>query len=129
MQWSYLLGVWPALPLLCWLTGFGTYSGWWVTLLLAPGLEELVVRWGVQESLLRWGVRPAWACVGAALVFALAHGLARSWWLALWVLLPGWILAWLYQRFGRLWICVLVHVAMNVVWHSGWPGMLFLRLY
>jgi uncharacterized protein len=128
MQWmfSYALGM--ELALLCGLSGLGASSGWWVTVLLAPLLEEVVMRWGVQEGLLRWGLRPGWAGAVSALVFALAHGLSRSWWLALGVLVPGWLLGWLYQRFGRLWVCVLAHVVMNVVWVTGWPGHLFFMM-
>jgi membrane protease YdiL (CAAX protease family) len=82
----------------------------------APLLEEIVFRLGLQEQLLRARMRPAAANASTALVFALAHGIARSWSLAAWVLVPACALGWLYQHGRRVAPCVAAHSALNLAW-------------
>ncbi|MBL6751850.1 MAG: JDVT-CTERM system CAAX-type protease [Nevskia sp.] len=109
-------------------------------LLAAALLEEIVFRGGVQEALLRladahgalrgrarW---PAAANLSTALLFALAHGIVRSWALAAAVLPAALALGWLYQRTRRLWPCIAAHAAMNALWLLAlpWLGALPARL-
>lgn len=95
-------------------------------LLAAALLEEIVFRGGVQETLLRlpdsvgalrgrahW---PAAANLLTALLFALAHGMVRSWTLAAAVLPAAVALGGLYQHTRRLWPCIAAHAAMNLLW-------------
>lgn len=82
----------------------------------SPMLEEIVFRLGLQEQLLKACMRPAAANVSTALAFALAHGMARSWQLAGWVLLPACALGWIYQHGRRVGPCVAAHSAMNLAW-------------
>jgi membrane protease YdiL (CAAX protease family) len=93
-------------------------------LLVAPLLEEWVVRAGLQEWLIRRrsaatpdatylhpGAIPV---VASAIAFALLH-LGSGWHAALAVLAPGLALALLYQ-WRRDWrLCALVHAGMNAV--------------
>lgn len=86
-------------------------------LLLAPVLEEWVVRAGLQEWLIRR--RPARGLGAGALPvacsavgFALLH-LGSGWRAALLVLPPGLLLALLYQRCRDWRLCVLLHGALN----------------
>lgn len=103
------------------------------TLLAAAVLEETVFRAGLQHTLmtamasgrltrvapaLPGGITPAnWIC---AVAFASAHGLARSWWLALGVLGPALLLGWLYERRQSLATCVAAHAVMNAAWWAAW---------
>ena len=81
-------------------------------LLVAPVLEEWVVRAGLQEWLIRRRQRADVAWSAAA--FALLH-LGAGWRAALLVLAPGLLLAWLYRR-SRDWrLCVLLHCGMNAL--------------
>ena len=88
-------------------------------LLLAPVLEEWVVRAGMQEWLIRrgaaFGVHGGLAPVAlSAAVFGLLH-LGSGWRVVLLVLAPGLVLALLYQR-SRDWrLCALLHCGMNAV--------------
>ena len=81
-------------------------------LLLAPVLEEWVVRAGLQEWLIRRSA-PVPPVLSAA-AFALLH--LGSGWRAVWlVLAPGLVLALLYQR-SRDWrLCALAHCGMNAL--------------
>jgi len=87
-----------------------------VLLVGAPLLEEVVFRGGLHEQLLRARLSPASANALTAAAFALGHGLARSWWLAVAVLLPAWAVGRLYQRERRLAPCIAAHAAMNLLW-------------
>lgn len=97
-----------------------------LSLLAAAVLEEIVFRTGIQETLLRVSAdlpllrRRKGFCsapnLATALVFALAHGLARSWWLGLAVIPPALSLGWLYERRRSLWRCIALHAAMNCAW-------------
>jgi membrane protease YdiL (CAAX protease family) len=88
-------------------------------LLLAPLLEEWVVRAGFQEWMIRrarGGAARGWmappACSSA--VFGLLH-LGSGWRAALLVLPPGLLLALLYQR-SRDWrLCALLHCGLNAL--------------
>ena len=91
-------------------------------LLLAPVLEEWIVRAGLQE----WLIRRAWRCgvhCGAgpvalsAAVFGLLH-LGSGWRAVLLVLPPGLVLALLYQRCRDWRLCALLHCGMNA-WAVG----------
>lgn len=104
-------------------------------LMAAAILEEIIFRAGIHETLLRPGLA-AWThrCASAiplsaanlvtALLFALAHGLLRSWILALAVVPAALLLGWLYERYRRVWPCIAVHALMNLTWYSGsrWLG-------
>ena len=85
-------------------------------LVLAPVLEELVFRAGLHESLLRRLCAPWVANALTALVFALAHVLVRGDPAAFAVALPALLIGIVYQRWRRLWPCVLLHAAMNAIW-------------
>lgn len=93
---------------------------WFRLLLLAPLLEEWVVRAGLQEWLIVAGARasaaspaPAMPVIVSAAAFGLLH-LGSGWPAALAVTAPGLVLALLYQR-GRDWRwCALVHGLFNL---------------
>jgi membrane protease YdiL (CAAX protease family) len=85
-------------------------------LLLAPVLEEWVVRAGLQEWLIR---RAAFAPVPipvalSAAAFALLH-VGAGWHAAALVLPPGLALALLYQRVRDWRWCALAHCGMNAL--------------
>jgi membrane protease YdiL (CAAX protease family) len=82
-------------------------------LLMAPLLEEWVMRAGVQEYLATRGPRwPAWPPLASTLAFSLLH-LGAGWQAALAVTVPGLALALLYQA-ARDWrICAAMHAAFN----------------
>ena len=103
------------------------------TLLAAAVLEETGFRAGLQHGLMAVMASGRFARIGQALpgrftpanwlvavAFALAHGLARSWWLALGVLGPALLLGWIYERRQSLSTCVAVHAAMNAAWWAAW---------
>lgn len=95
-----------------------------MALLLAPLVEEWVLRQGLQRGLAAWGCRetgPAWRASGLAvgvstLAFALIHLDDFSWAAlgrcAAW-LLPGLVLALVWCWRQRLWDCVLMHAYFN----------------
>ena len=102
---------------------------WFRLLLLAPLLEEWVVRAGLQEWLIDAVARgpavpparsmsgmsaaPALPVLASAAAFGLLH-LGSGWPAALAVTAPGLVLALIYQR-GRDWrCCALVHGAFNL---------------
>src|SRR5471032_3592298 len=101
---------------------------WFRLLLLAPLLEEWVVRAGLQEWLIVVTARapatstrsmsgmsaaPALPVLASAAAFGLLH-LGSGWPAALAVTAPGLVLALIYQR-GRDWrCCALVHGAFNL---------------
>lgn len=92
-------------------------------LLLAPVLEEIVFRAGLQEALLRQPRLAAHASLLSSLLFALAHGLARSPALGCAVLGPSLLLGSLYRRRRQLGPCVLAHALMNLVWWAALPWL------
>ena len=82
-------------------------------LLLAPLLEEWIVRAGLQEWLLRrYPGAGALALGVSAAAFSLLH-LAAGPLAAAWVLLPGLALGWLYGRRRDWRLCALVHALFN----------------
>lgn len=85
-------------------------------LLLAPVLEEWVVRAGLQEWLIRrtdGRARAASVALSAA-AFALLHA-GSGWRAVLLVLTPGLVLALLYQRRRDWRLCALAHCGMNAL--------------
>jgi hypothetical protein len=102
----------------------GDRAPWTVVLLvvLAPWLEEVVLRAGLQEQLLRRGMHPLATNLLCAAAFALMHGMTRSWLLAAWVILPALLLGAVYARKRRLGPVVALHSAMNFVWLSAGPA-------
>lgn len=92
-------------------------------LLLAPVLEEWVVRAGWQEWLIRrgWGGDGLAAGMPVALsaaAFGLLH-LGAGWHAVLLVLAPGLALALLYQRTRDWRLCALLHCGMNALALAG----------
>ena len=81
-------------------------------LLLAPVLEEWVVRAGLQEWLIRRSA-PVPAALSAA-AFALLHA-GSGWRAVLLVLAPGLVLALLYQSRRDWRLCALAHCGMNAL--------------
>jgi membrane protease YdiL (CAAX protease family) len=85
-------------------------------LLLAPVLEEWVVRAGLQEWLIRRAdgrARAASVALSAA-AFALLHA-GSGWRAVLLVLAPGLVLALLYQSRRDWRLCALAHCGMNAL--------------
>lgn len=85
-------------------------------LLLAPVLEEWVVRAGLQEWLIRrtdGRARAASVALSAA-AFALLHA-GSGWRAVLLVLAPGLVLALLYQCRRDWRLCALAHCGMNAL--------------
>ena len=83
---------------------------------LAPLVEEAILRAGLHEALLRRMDSPWAANALTALAFGLAHALARGDAAALGVALPAWLIGAVYQRSRRLRDCVALHAAMNAAW-------------
>jgi membrane protease YdiL (CAAX protease family) len=98
-------------------------------LLAAAALEETVFRAGLQQWLMdrSWGSLRLGALTAAngacAAAFALAHGLSRSWLLALGVLAPALLLGWIYEQRQSLTTCVAVHALMNGAWWCRWAWL------
>jgi hypothetical protein len=95
----------------------------WVILLLlvsaavvAPLLEEVIYRGLIQTALS--SVNPSrnrWLVViVAAMLFALFHA-GVPWQVRLSLFVLGLILGWLYERYGSLLPCVIVHAGFNAV--------------
>ena len=94
---------------------------WAVLLVIAPVLEEIVLRAGLQEALLRRlalrGAAGATAAnLGCALAFAAAHLLQRPSALAAFTLVPALWLGWVYQQQRRVAPCIALHALMNAAW-------------
>lgn len=88
-----------------------------VLLVLAPLFEETVFRAGLQEALLRgWHALPHAANAVTAATFGFAHAIVRSDAAAFGVALPARLIGAVYQRTGRLQLCVALHTAMNAAW-------------
>lgn len=90
-------------------------------LVLAPIVEEVFARGVVQRFLLaRWPGRRvgviSLANAGAALVFSALHLAYAPPALAAWVLLPALLIGALYERTGRIAVCVLAHAGLNAGW-------------
>lgn len=85
-------------------------------LLLAPVLEEWVVRAGLQEWLIRRAapVPTLWSAILSAAAFALLH-VGSGWRAVGLVLAPGFALALLYRRCRDWRWCALAHCGMNAL--------------
>jgi membrane protease YdiL (CAAX protease family) len=83
-----------------------------VFLVLAPALEEYVFRAQLQQWLADRWKHPRYALWGATALFALGHA---PWvgWQALWLMLPGLVLGWVWWRYRRLSLNVLIHAGFN----------------
>ena len=93
---------------------------WAVLLVIAPVLEEIVLRAGLQEALLRrlasHGTAAAAANLACAIAFAAAHWMLRPGAFAALTLVPALWLGWVYQRNRCVAPCITHHAAMNALW-------------
>lgn len=90
-------------------------------LLLALAVYPLLEEWLFRGMLLReldqrflkWR---GWRTnLAVSILFGLAHAVAWPISHAAAVVLPSLLFGWLWQRYQRLWLCVAVHAACNVV--------------
>ena len=88
----------------------------WILLVLAPLAEEAVFRAGLQEYLLQRLRTPLVANGLTALAFALAHVATRGEWASFAVFVPALLIGAVYERWGRLRLCVVLHASMNALW-------------
>jgi membrane protease YdiL (CAAX protease family) len=81
-------------------------------LLLAPLLEEWIIRAGLQEWLMRhhWGA--VLTLLAPAAAFSLLH-LGAGWHAVAGVFLPGLVLGLIFRRWRDWRLCVLVHALFN----------------
>jgi membrane protease YdiL (CAAX protease family) len=88
-----------------------------VALLIAPVIEETVFRAGLHDGLLHGGTTPWRANMLTALAFSAAHMLllGASAQTAL-VFVPALLIGAAYNRWRRLRICIVLHMAMNALW-------------
>ncbi|HSW04327.1 JDVT-CTERM system glutamic-type intramembrane protease [Aquabacterium sp.] len=91
-----------------------------VSLVLAPWLEETLLRRGLQEALqARWPQAPAWRPVLAcATVFAAAHVLLRPDLASAATVLPALLLGCVYRRWPATAPCALLHSLFNLLWFA-----------
>ncbi|WP_229505327.1 JDVT-CTERM system glutamic-type intramembrane protease MrtJ [Massilia mucilaginosa] len=89
-------------------------AGLFRLLLLAPLLEELIVRAGLQEWLMRKGSPAALVLGVPALAFSLLHVMSGGQAMAA-VLLPGLAFGLIYRRWRDWRLCALVHALCNGV--------------
>lgn len=78
--------------------------------IMAPLMEELLVRGGMQGHLMRKWKNPMWAIVVSSLIFGLIHGNPVQIFFAF---LSGMALGWVYYRTGSLLPCMLMHFINN----------------
>lgn len=99
-------------------------QAWWVAgllvlsaVVLAPLLEELLFRGFLQSVLVEWfGRRRVWsALLLASAIFSLSHVGATSWHALAALFVFSIILGWVYERYGSLWIPVLMHMGFNAL--------------
>lgn len=83
-------------------------------LLLAPLLEEWIIRAGVQEWLMQRKRKAALVLGLPALAFSALHA-ASGWQAMAAVLLPGLAFGWIYLRWRDWRLCALVHALCNGV--------------
>lgn len=81
-------------------------------LLLAPLLEEWIMRAGLQAWLTARYARPVPALLATACVFSLLH-VSSGWGAAALVFLPGVALGVLYLRWPDWRVCAVAHALMN----------------
>lgn len=103
--------------------------GWWlfgheralVSLLIAPWVEETLLRHGLQDRLhgaLRSRLSPWAVPVACALAFAAVHVLARPDVWSAGTFFPALLIGFVYQRHGALAPCVLLHALFNLFWFA-----------
>jgi cytochrome c553 len=96
-----------------------TQQWWWQLahlLILAPFLEEYVLRAGLHQALLTHVRSTYLRIILVASVFAAMHIFRGAWWLALALIPTGLAIGWLYER-RRMWThCALMHAALNLIW-------------
>lgn len=78
--------------------------------IMAPLMEELLVRGGMQGHLMRKWKNPMWAIVVSSLIFGLIHGNPVQIFFAF---LSGLALGWIYYRTGSLLPGILMHFINN----------------
>ena len=83
-------------------------------LVLAPVLEEYVFRAQLQQWLADQWQRPRWAWLVATALFAMAHAPWMGW-PALWLIVPGLALGWVWLTYRSLLLNVIVHASFNGV--------------
>jgi len=82
----------------------------------APLFEEILFRGLIQSSLLsifqnqRW-----WLILISSVIFSLIHIGSVAWQTLPALFVLGLVLGWLYERYGSLWPCILVHAGFNLV--------------
>ncbi len=102
------------------LVGQPSSPAWWgvvlTVVLLAPLFEELIFRGMMQTTLLQLGGGRRWPAIAyTSLFFALIHsGIATPHALPMLYILSL-ALGWAYERWGSLWVPILVHVLFNGV--------------
>jgi len=105
------------------MAGNGQHRQLAMLLVVAPLLEEIVIRAGLHDWLLRRAcMAPAFANVLTAMSFGLAHVALRADISAFSVALPAMLIGEVYRRTARLRWCVVLHAALNAVW-LGWNAM------
>lgn len=99
-------------------------------------LEEVVFRSGIHESFLRkstneqiWRKRMGAISMpnfSTAILFMMANGVFRTWIIAAFAFPVGLALGILYERYRRVWICVVAHSMVNATWFllAPWFGVL-----
>ncbi|MFZ2987756.1 type II CAAX prenyl endopeptidase Rce1 family protein [Ideonella sp.] len=107
-------------------------EAFWRSIVLAPWLEEAVLRWGVQDPLAArlCPSRPdrAWLPpLLAAVLFSALHLLlspgGADLWRAAATVLPAWWLGHVYRHRPSIARCAAWHALFNLVWLIGWPAM------
>lgn len=78
--------------------------------ILAPIVEELLIRGGMQGHLLRQWKNPMWAIAVPALVFGAIHGNPAQ---SFFAFILGLVFGWVYYRTGSLLPCMLMHFINN----------------
>jgi membrane protease YdiL (CAAX protease family) len=95
-------------------------------LLVAPLLEEVVLRAGLHDAWLQRARSPRDARLGllvTTLAFGVAHALSRSAALGLAVMPAAAFIGWVYQQRRRLLDCIGLHAFLNLgwLWLAGTP--------
>lgn len=88
-------------------------------LLVAPLLEEVVLRAGLHDALLQRARSPhdaRLAILFSTLAFGVAHALSRSAALGLAVMPAVAFIGWVYQQRRRLLDCIGLHAFLNLGW-------------
>jgi membrane protease YdiL (CAAX protease family) len=100
--------------------GWQPVASWWMLLLVAPVLEELVFRGALQGMFLRTAFgRMRYrlitvANVGAASLFALLHAFSHGTSLQLLTFFPGLVFGMVRDRYGRVGPAIFLHAYYNL---------------